>query len=557
MVAATMTEQKERSILDSPDGIGLSFEQLTFDTEGNCLPPAYLPTTSPNENQFAEEPSAEDPLKPESKQTKRRRHMTVEFPLLLMFIALMLGGSVMLNQELYQACTAVYNYNETDCEPLRGIIPKTPEAKILENRIQPYVARISMINSILHNVWPGLLVLFVGPWSDKFGRRPVLLATFGASFIGYTITTVLVYFSKTLALNPWFYLLGGLPSTFVGGNCTMMAVIFCYISDVSDADSKPKRMFYVDMVMGVGVVFGNVISSYLLRLTNVATVCATAGMLVFIALLYIIIFIEESLDVEKTTLSHKAKSFFDVRLIRDLVKTCVARRPNYGRAIIGCTISVLMVSHLIMYGEFGVFYLFLRTKFNVTLEQFTYFNAITISVKMIGCSVAFAIFRKFFELPFAVVAMIGLVGSILDHLGRGLAQRFWHMYMVSSFGIISGITGPMLQAIVALAVPPNELGKVYALASCFKTLSPLISAPLYTYVYNRTLTFYPGFYNFISAGLMVECFIVLIVISNYERRVAAKKGKADAENGEEKKPQTEKPQTEKVQREKLPSNLET
>ncbi|XP_014095875.3 probable peptidoglycan muropeptide transporter SLC46 [Bactrocera oleae] len=540
MVVETMTEQKKRSILDTPEGIGLSFEQLTFDTEGNCLPPAYLPTTPPNEKVYTDEPSAEDPLKPESQPKIRRRLMTLELPIFLLFIALMLGSSVMLNQELYQACTAVYNYNETDCEPLRGIIPKTPEAKAIENRIQPYVARITMAYSILHNVWPGLLVLFVGPWSDKFGRRPVLLVTFGAYFIGYTITATLVYFSKTLSLNPWFYLLGGLPSTIVGGNCTMMTIIFCYISDISDVDSKAKRMFYVDLVMGVGIVFGNIISSYLLRLTNVATVCATCGMLVFIALMYIIIFIDESLDVEKTTLSHKAKRFFDVRLIKDLVKTCVARRPNYGRAIIGCTISVLMVSNFILYGEYGVFYLFLRTKFNVTLQRFTYFNAITITIKMIGCSLAFAIFRKLFKLPLAVIAMVGLVCSFLDHLGRALAQSFWQMYMVSLFGIMSGITGPMLQAIVALAVPPSELGKVYSLASCFKTLSPLIAAPLYTYVYNRTLTFNPGLFNFISTGLIVECFIVMIVINIYERRAAAKKSK-DAKNGEAEKPQTEKP----------------
>lgn len=130
MVVETMTEQKKRSILDTPEGIGLSFEQLTFDTEGNCLPPAYLPTTPPNEKVYTDEPSAEDPLKPESQPKIRRRLMTLELPIFLLFIALMLGSSVMLNQELYQACTAVYNYNETDCEPLRGIIPKTPEAKV-------------------------------------------------------------------------------------------------------------------------------------------------------------------------------------------------------------------------------------------------------------------------------------------------------------------------------------------------------------------------------------------------------------------------------------------
>lgn len=125
-----MTEQKERSILDTPEGIGMSFEQMTFDTEGNCLPPAYLPTTTPNEKEYEDEPSPEDPLKPESKPKVRRHLMSLELPVFLMFIALMLASSVMLNQELYQTCVAVYNYNETECEPLRGIIPKTPEAKV-------------------------------------------------------------------------------------------------------------------------------------------------------------------------------------------------------------------------------------------------------------------------------------------------------------------------------------------------------------------------------------------------------------------------------------------
>ncbi|CAD7014377.1 unnamed protein product [Ceratitis capitata] len=45
-------------------------------------------------------------------------------------------------------------------------------------------------------------------------------------------------------------------------------------------------------------------------------------------------------------------------------------------------------------GELGILYLFLRTKFNVTLEQFTYFNAIGITIKMVGCLAAFGLFRN-------------------------------------------------------------------------------------------------------------------------------------------------------------------
>ena len=48
--------------------------------------------------------------------------------------------------------------------------------------------------------------------------------------------------------------------------------------------------------------------------------------------------------------------------------------------------------------------------------------------------------------------MIGLFGCILDTLTRGLAQQFWQMYMAAALGLMSGITGPMLQSIVSLAV---------------------------------------------------------------------------------------------------------
>ncbi|CAD7014374.1 proton-coupled folate transporter [Ceratitis capitata] len=528
-----MTDLKEKNILDTRDAIGMSLEQLTFDTELNGVPPAYMPTitTVAAEKEEPDEPSPEDPLKPQAKRKVRRRIISMELPVFLIFLSLMLAGPVMLNQELYQTCVAVYNYTERECEPLRGIIPKTDEAKAIEKHIQPYVARITMTYSILHNVWPGILVLFIGPWSDKFGRRPVLLVSFTAYFTGHMIMATLVYFSKALTLNPWFYLLGGIPSTLVGGGCAMTTIMFCYISDISDMENKAKRMFFVDVAMGLGVVLGNVVSSYLLKQTNVTTVCLTSATLVLIGLLYIYFFVDESLDVEKSSVSLKAKSFFDIRLIRDLVNTCVAKRPNYGRAIIGCTISVFMVTSFIMHGEHGIFYLFLRTRFNVTLQQFTYYNATVITIKMTGCALTFVVFRKLFSLPYAVIAMMGFAGSFMDHLARGLADSFWQMYMACGLGIMSGITTPMLQAILSTTVPSNELGKVYSLASCTQTLSPLISAPLYTYVYNRTLNFNPGLFNFISTGLFVECFCAMFVINVFQRRVAKRSKDAETEKG--------------------------
>lgn len=47
--------------------------------------------------------------------------------------------------------------------------------KALEEIVQPYANVISMTSSILGQVIPSAICLFIGPWSDKNGRKPVML----------------------------------------------------------------------------------------------------------------------------------------------------------------------------------------------------------------------------------------------------------------------------------------------------------------------------------------------------------------------------------------------
>lgn len=48
----------------------------------------------------------------------------------------------------------------------------------IEIEVQPYVAKILMARSLLESIIPAIVSLFIGPWSDKFGRRPIVLTTF-------------------------------------------------------------------------------------------------------------------------------------------------------------------------------------------------------------------------------------------------------------------------------------------------------------------------------------------------------------------------------------------
>lgn len=116
----------------------------------------------------------------------------------------------------------------------------------LEELIQPYVSKLTMTSTMLRTFFPAFLSLFVGPWSQKYGRKPVLITT----FIGYTITlitiTVLSYLTDYVpsvpSINPWYFVVAHLPMSLLGGLSCMMVAVFCYSADVSDASHRSLKL---------------------------------------------------------------------------------------------------------------------------------------------------------------------------------------------------------------------------------------------------------------------------------------------------------------------------
>lgn len=98
-----------------------------------------------------------------------------------------------------------------------------------------------MVTSIFTSVIPALSSFFLGPWSDKFGRKPILISTMIGFTLQYVINVVITFMSATININPWWYLLGCLPLMFTGGYCSMITALFCYISDITDDRNRSTR----------------------------------------------------------------------------------------------------------------------------------------------------------------------------------------------------------------------------------------------------------------------------------------------------------------------------
>lgn len=87
------------------------------------------------------------------------------------------SGTVFQNQIIYQTCTEIFKFNKSECI-LLGTRNGTNETEIIEKLVQPYAAKFFMARTIVESILPALASLFIGPWSDKYGRKPVIVSTF-------------------------------------------------------------------------------------------------------------------------------------------------------------------------------------------------------------------------------------------------------------------------------------------------------------------------------------------------------------------------------------------
>lgn len=263
-----------------------------------------------------------------------RRYFTLEPVVLLLFFGYNVCSTVFQDQLVFQVCVSELGYNFSDCVVL-GTNNDSEIVKDLEKKVQPYVADLIMTKSVVEAVVPAFLSLFIGPWSDKFGRKPMIVASLTGFFLTYLIICILCAVSDAFILNPWYYVLASIPVATLGGICTMITGVFCYIADITTEKNRAVQMGVIEAALFVGLLLGSGSSSYIYAWSNTTTVFGIATGAVFLALVYTIFFIEESKQMsEMDSRASMFRELFRFELVRDMFVVCFKRRPNHDRAII-------------------------------------------------------------------------------------------------------------------------------------------------------------------------------------------------------------------------------
>jgi DHA1 family tetracycline resistance protein-like MFS transporter len=321
----------------------------------------------------------------------------------------------------------------------------------------------------------------LGRLSDRYGRRPVLIASIFGTFIGF----LMLGFAKTLAMLFAARILDGL----TGGN---LSIAQAYITDVTDAKDRSKGLGMIGAAFGLGFIIGPVTGGFLSQWGYAVPALAAAGLsLVNLVLIYA--WLPESLTAEKrASLSDKKPAVTLGALLQAL------RRPFTGSLLItrfffGLAFAVFQT----------IFSLYTLAKFNLSAQNtgliLTYVGVLSVIVQgfLVG-----RMTNRFRE-DILIVFCAGLMAVSLA--GWSLAPSVIALLVVlTPTALAGGTLNTLLSSTLTKAVESQEVGGILGLAAAVESSTRIFAPVIGGALLEQFGTWAPGLFGSI---VMVGVFL--------------------------------------------------
>lgn len=323
----------------------------------------------------------------------------------------------------------------------------------------------------------------IGGLSDRYGRRPVLLA----SLFGFGVDYLFLAFAPTYG---WLFI-GRAVAGMMGASFTTAGA---YIADVSTPETRAQNFGLLGAAFGLGFIIGPVLGGYLGTLGTRVPFMAAAG-LSLANWLYGFFILPESLKPEN-------RRKFEWSRANPIGSLMNLKKYPIILGLVASLILVYISAHAVQSN--WPYY---------TKEKFHW------DPKMIGNSLAVV------GLVFAIVNG-GLIRLIIPRLGNertvyvglgfnatgfllfALATQSWMMFVFTVIYCFGGIAGPALQGIISTQVPPNAQGELQGALTSLMSLTSIIGPPLmmgtfYLFTNKKASIYLPGAPMLLGAVLTI------------------------------------------------------
>jgi DHA1 family tetracycline resistance protein-like MFS transporter len=295
----------------------------------------------------------------------------------------------------------------------------------------------------------------MGGLSDRYGRRPVLLA----SLFGFGMDYLFMAMAPTVG---WLFV-GRIIAGMMGASFTTASA---YIADISTPEKRAQNFGLIGAAFGLGFIIGPTVGGFLGAYGPRVPFFAAAG-LTMLNWLYGFFILPESLATD-----HRRK--FEWSRANPIGSLMNLKRYPVIMGLVASLVLIYIAAHAVQSN--WAYY---------TTEKFGWDS------KMIGLSLAVV------GIGFGVVNG-GLIRIIIPRLGNersiyvglsfstlgfvlyALANQNWMMFAFSAVYCLGGIAGPALQGIISTTVPRNAQGELQGALTGLMSATSIVGPPLMT-----------------------------------------------------------------------------
>lgn len=379
----------------------------------------------------------------------------------------------------------------------------------LENMLAaaaPWSGFISTVYAVINFLAQPIL----GNLSDRFGRRPVLLASMAMLAVDFLI--------MGLAHSIWLLFLGRFLS---GLSAATHSTAAAYIADVTEPDQRGRAFGMLGAAFGLGFILGPAIGGFIGQIDPRAPFFAAAG-LAAINFLYGMFVLPESLDHE-----HRRK--FDWKRANALgTFRHFAKLPHLAWFLVA--MGFFNFAHWVYPATFN-FFGSVRYGWNEGM--------IGLALAVVGVGSAIVqgglvgpVIKKFGPTR---VAIFGFVGTVLTFAAYALATEGWMIFVIIPLGALTGILGPAMNQIMTARVARNAQGELQGALASVTALANMTSPLIMTQTFSH---FSKPPYNFAGASFVLAAVMAALSIPFLLKGLASVPKAADlAEKPEEAVPE--------------------
>ena len=328
----------------------------------------------------------------------------------------------------------------------------------------------------------------MGGLSDRFGRRPVILA----SLFGLGIDYIFLGFAPTIT---WLFV-GRILAGITGASFTTATA---YIADVSAPEKRAQNFGLVGAAFGLGFILGPTLGGLLADYGARVPFFASAG-LALLNWLYGFFVLPESLSLE----NRRAFDWKRANPISSLIN--LKRYP-----IVLSLLWPLVCLYVAGYATQGTWTYYTMEKFGWSSK------AVGLSLGFVGLMVAIVqggltrvILPKLGEKN---SVFLGLSFNALGNLGFSLASAGWMMYAIMVPYAFGGLAGPAIQGIVSKQVPANAQGELQgtltSILSVTAIFGPVLMTSLFSYFTSPAAPVHFAGAPFLAAAVLAALSLVL------------------------------------------------